>query len=381
MKPIYLDYNASTPILPEVQNAMLPYLQEHFGNPSSSHFFGIKARQALQNARIQVAEMLEAEPNEIIFTSGGTESNNLAIQGAAFANKAKGNHIITSQIEHPAVTEVCRFLETKGFRITYLAVDEFGVVEVEELRKELCDETILVSIMQANNEVGTIQPIEEIAEILKGKNIIFHTDAAQSIGKIPVSVQDLGVDLLSLAGHKCYAPKGVGALYIRNGVNLQKILQGAEQEKNLRPGTENVLEIVGLGKAAEMIDYELFSQTKKMQLLKTYFLEKLRSEFPNCKINGHPTKCLPNTINVSFPNQTAAAVLSELKKVAASSGAACHSGVDMVSPVLLAMKVPPNCIEGAIRFSFGWQTTKAELDEAVSSLKEVINRNANETKK
>jgi cysteine desulfurase len=249
------------------------------------------------------------------------------------------------------------------------------------LRKELCDETILVSTMQANNEVGTIQPIEEIAEILKGKNIIFHTDAAQSIGKIPVSVQDLGVDLLSLAGHKCYAPKGVGALYIRNGVNLQKILQGAEQEKNLRPGTENVLEIVGLGKAAEMIDYELFSQTKKMQLLKTYFLEKLRSEFPNCKINGHPTKCLPNTINVSFPNQTAAAVLSELKKVAASSGAACHSGVDMVSPVLLAMKVPPNCIEGAIRFSFGWQTTKAELDEAVSSLKEVINMNANETKK
>jgi cysteine desulfurase len=379
MKPIYLDYNASTPILPEVQKAMLPFLQEHFGNPSSSHFYGIKTRQALQNARMQIAELLEAEPNEIIFTSGGTESNNLALQGAAFANRDKGNHIITSQIEHPAVMEVCRFLETKGFRISYLPVDEFGTVAVEQLQKELCDETILVSIMHSNNEVGTIQPIREISDILKGKKIIFHTDAAQSIGKIPVSVKDLGVDMLTMAGHKCYAPKGVGVLFVKHNISIQKILHGAEQEKNFRPGTENILEIVGLGKAAELIDYELSTQSQKMLLLKEYFIKKLQQEFPNAKINGHPTKCLPNTINVSFPGFSAADILSQLQNVAASAGAACHSGVTMASAVLQAMKVPAHLAEGAIRFSLGWLTTQAEIEETVVSLKNMIKGNEYET--
>lgn len=372
MKPIYLDYNASTPILPEVQNAMLPFLQEHFGNPSSSHDYGRQTQIAIQNARRQVADLLEAEPNEIIFTSGGTESNNLAIQGAAFANAKKGNHIITTQIEHPAVMEVCKFLENKGFRISYLSVDEFGLVSLVKLKEELCDETILVSVMHANNEVGTIQPIEEISEILKGKNVIFHTDAAQSVGKIPVSVRELGVDLLSLAGHKCYAPKGVGALFVKNGISLQKILYGAEQEKNLRPGTENILEIVGLGKAAEIIDHELADNIKKMQFLRKFFIEKLQHDFPKIKINGHPAKCLPNTINVSFPDQSAPEILAELKNVAASAGAACHSGINMVSTVLQAMQVPQNYAEGAIRFSLGWQTTQSEIEEAIYSLRKVI---------
>ncbi|HHH53100.1 MAG TPA: cysteine desulfurase, partial [Bacteroidetes bacterium] len=247
MNPIYLDFNATTPIAKEVADAMRPFLDEYFGNPSSVHTYGIKTKLAVENARSQIAKLINCEPSEIIFTSGGTESNNFAIRGIVFANKDKGNHIITSSVEHPAVFEVCKYLEKFGFEITYLPVDQYGMVSPDDLKKAIRKETILVSIMHANNEVGTIQPIKELAQIAKDSNIFFHSDAAQSLGKIPVDVKDMDVDLLSIAGHKLYAPKGIGALYVKNGVKLEKLIYGADHEQNMRAGTENVLEIVGLG--------------------------------------------------------------------------------------------------------------------------------------
>ncbi|MBN1163175.1 MAG: cysteine desulfurase, partial [Candidatus Krumholzibacteriota bacterium] len=301
MPPIYLDYNATTPLAPEVISAMRPFLDGYFGNPSSSHWFGRQARRAVTEARIRLAGLLGCGPEELIFTSGGSESNNLALQGAARALREKGNHIITSSIEHPAVTEVCRYLEDNGFRVTYLPVDETGLVSVRDFREALTNGTILASIMHANNEVGTIQPIAELAAAARERGVIFHSDAAQSVGKVTVNVRELGVDMLSVAGHKFYAPKGIGALYIRTGVPLSKLIHGADHERNLRAGTENVLEIAGLGKAAQIAQRDLDENYSHMRKLRDRLQEGLLSAFPDSKVNGDLEKRLPNTLSISFP--------------------------------------------------------------------------------
>jgi cysteine desulfurase len=279
-KPVYLDYNATTPIDPAVAEAMMPFINTHFGNPSSSHLFGTEAKRALEKARKQVAEMLGCGVDEIIFTSGGSESNNYAIRGAAFANRNKGNHIITSSVEHPAVTEVCSFLERNGFKVTYLPVDEYGMVDPQSVLDAITPQTILITIMHANNEVGTIQPINEIGIIAKEHGILFHSDCAQSIGKIPVNVNEMNVELLSIAGHKFYAPKGIGALYIRSGVKLEKLIYGADHEMNLRAGTENVIEIVSLGEACKMISDKLLAYSKHLEKMRDRLETELRNKFP-----------------------------------------------------------------------------------------------------
>lgn len=374
MKPIYLDYNATTPIDPEVAAAMRPFLEEHFGNPSSSHWYGVQAKKALANARRQTAQLLNCQPEELIFTSGGSESNNLAIKGAAFAYRDKGNHIITSQIEHPAVTEVCKYLEERGFRVAYLPVDESGLVDPAALESAITPQTILITIMHANNEVGTIQPIAEIARIARARGVLFHTDAAQSVGKIPTRVDELGVDLLSVAGHKLYAPKGIGALFIRKGVRLQKQIHGADHEQNRRAGTENVLLAVGLGKACEIAGRDLKKNAAHMQELRDRLFRRLKEKLPRIKLNGHPEKRLPNTLNLSFPNLEANTLLAELEGVAASAGAACHSDSVDVSPTLAAMKVALPYAMGTVRFSTGKMTTAEEIDRAAELVLETVRR-------
>jgi len=374
MKQIYLDYNATTPIDPEVAKTMRPYLDQYFGNPSSSHLFGIQTRKAVEKARIQIAEMLNCFTDEIIFTSGGTESNNYAIKGIAFVNRAKGNHIITSSIEHPAVIEVCRFLETEGYAVTYLPVDEFGLINIEDLKKAIKPQTILISIMHANNEVGTIQPISEIAQIAKENNVYLHTDAAQSMGKIPVKVNDLGIDLLSIAGHKLYAPKGVGAIYIRRGTKLAKLMHGADHEQNLRAGTENVLEIVGLGKACEIADRDISDNMIHLKKMRDKLHNGILDKFPKIKLNGHPEKRLPNTLSISFQNLEVNQILSEMEGIAASAGAACHSDSIKVSTVLSAMKVPLDFAMGTIRFSTGKMTTEDEIENTIDTITKTIQK-------
>jgi cysteine desulfurase NifS/selenium donor protein len=368
MEPIYLDYNATTPIAKEVADEMRPYLDSYFGNPSSVHAYGVKTKLAVEKARMQIAELLNCEPSEIVFTSGGTESNNYAIKGIAFANKDKGNHIITTSIEHPAVFEVCKYLEKFGFEISYLPVDEFGSINPNDLEKAIKAETILISVMHANNEVGTIQPIAEIAAIAKKNNIIVHTDAAQSIGKIKADVKELGIDLLSIAGHKLYAPKGIGALYIKNGVKLEKLIHGADHEQNLRAGTENVLEIVGLGKAAEIAHSNLKENASFYQKTRDYLYSLLKEALPQIKLNGHPEKRLPNTLSISFPKIEANTLISRLEGVAASAGAACHAESIDVSAVLQAMLVPLDYAMGTIRFSTGRGNTLAEMKKAADEI-------------
>ena len=370
--PIYLDYNATTPVAPEVAEAMRPFLDEMFGNPSSAHAFGVSTKKAVENSRRHVAALLNCFPDEIIFTSGGSESNNYAIKGAAYQNRNRGNHIITTEIEHPAVTEVCHFLASQGFKITFVKVDEFGMVHPADIEKAITASTILISVMHANNEVGTIQPIAEIGEIARKHQIIFHCDAAQSVGKIETDVRNLGVDLLSVAGHKFYAPKGIGALFIRRGVKLQKLIHGADHEQNLRAGTENVLEIAGIGKAAEIAKRDLEKNAKHSILLRDRLFERLKNGFPEIKLNGHPEKRLPNTLNVSFLKVEANTLLSELAGVAASAGAACHSENVDVSPVLTAMKVPLDFAMGTVRFSTGKFLTIAEIDEATGIILKAV---------
>lgn len=365
-KPIYLDYNATTPHAAEVIEAMRPYLEEYFGNPSSSHWYGASAKKAVEEARGHVANLINAKTQEIIFTSGGTESNNFAIKGAALSQKEKGNHIITSVIEHPAVIKVCQFLENNGFQITYLPVDGYGMINLGDMEKAITPKTTLITIMHGNNEVGTIQPLEEIAGIAKKKKIIFHTDAAQSIGKIPADVDILGVDLLSIAGHKVYAPKGIGALYVRNGVKLENLIHGAGQEGGWRPGTENVLEIVGLGKACEIARRDLRENALHMKKMRDRLYEGLKDAWRDIQINGHPEKRLPNTLNVSFYGMEANKLLSEImERVAASAGAACHSGGVEVSDVIKAMNVPIEWAKGALRFSTGRMTTFKEIERSI----------------
>ena len=364
-KPIYLDYNATTPHDPEVIEAMRPYFEEEFGNPSSSHYYGSRPRQAVARARRQVASLLSCEPEEIIFTSGGTESNNFAIKGCAATFGHKGNHIVTSQIEHPAVVEVCRFLETAGFEISYLPVDEFGMVNMADVKAAIKKNTILISIMHANNEVGTIEPIAEIAKLAKAHGIIFHTDAAQSAGKISVDVKALGVDLLSIAGHKVYAPKGVGALYIRRGLSPGRLMHGAGQEMTKRPGTENVLEIAGLGTACEIAGRDLDKNMKHMQAMRARLYAGIKKGCDQIKINGHPQKRLPNTLSISFFNLEANRILDAIgSEVAASAGAACHSDTVQISDVLKAMALPPDWAKGTLRLTTGRMTTGEEVDKA-----------------
>jgi len=370
-KRIYLDFNGSTPIDPEVAEAMRPFLTQHFGNPSSHHWAGESAKEAVEHARRQVADLLQCNPHEIVFTSGGSESNNHVIKGVFFALREKGNHIITSRIEHPAVINPCRFLEKLGAEVTYVGVDRYGRVNPEDVEKAITGKTILITVMHANNEVGTIQPIEEISKIAREHGILFHTDAAQSVGKLRTNVDDLGVDLLSVAGHKLYAPKGVGALYIRKGTPIEPLIHGAGHESGRRAGTENVLLIVGLGKACEI--GRKYLEDDKIRDLKDRFWELLQEKFGSgVVLNGHPTHRLPNTLNVSFVGKVGGEILSQLDGVAASTGAACHSGSVELSPVLKAMGVSLEVGMGAIRFSLGRTTTLQELKIVIKLLKNTL---------
>ncbi len=359
---IYLDYNASTPIAPEVAEAMRPFLADHYGNPSSGHWAGAPAKQAVEKARGQIAGFLGCLPGEVIFTSGGTEANNQAIKGAFFSLRNRGTHIVTTQIEHPATLQPCRFLERLGAQVTYLPVDSTGLVDPADVRNAITPGTILVSVMHANNEVGTIQPIAEIARITRERGVLFHSDAAQSVGKIPTNVPTLGVDLLSVAGHKLYAPKGVGALYLRQGLQLEPLMHGAGHEAGQRAGTENVLLDVALGAACELAAVDLESRRARLTELRDYLHLGLKDLFgKDVQLNGHPTERLPNTLNVGFAGHMGGEVLAALEGVAASTGSACQSGRREMSPVLKAMGVSEAVGLGSVRFSIGRWTTFEEL--------------------
>ncbi len=373
-KPVYLDYNATTPVDAAVLAVMKPYLEELFGNPSSSHYYGMMARRAIEEARAQVAALLHCATDEIIFTSGGTESNNFAIKGAALAGRHKGNQIITSSIEHPAVTEVCRYLESQGFKVTYLPVDDDGLVDPGDLEQALTAATVLVTVMHANNEVGTIQPIEQLAAICSDHGVLFHTDAAQSAGKIMTDVGVLGVDLLSLAGHKLYAPKGVGALYVRRGVALQKLIHGADHELDRRAGTENVPEIAGLGKACEIAARDMDFNMRHMKMMRDMLHDRLSESLDDLRLNGHPERRLPNTLSLGFGGVNATTLLGQLQEVAASAGAACHVGSEVMSATLAAMHVPSRYAAGTIRFSVGKFTTADEIERAAGEIIKTVNR-------
>ena len=369
---IYLDYNATTPIDESVSKAMLPYITQHFGNPSSGHEYGRIAKAAVETARGQVASLINAEPDEIYFTSGGSESNNTAIKGAAWHNSKRGNQIITSAIEHPAVLNVCEWLRLQGFDIVYLPVDAYGRVRPADLEAAMTSQTILVSIMHANNEVGTIQPIRELAEISHRHDALFHTDAAQTAGKISVDVRDLGVDFLTIVGHKMHAPKGIGALYMRRGLSIESLIHGAGHERGLRAGTENVVFDVALGRACEIAQARLADTSVKD--LTDYFQDKLHSKFDDrIVLNGHPTERLPNTLNVSFLGWNGHELLARLPEIAASTGSACHSGETALSPVLKAMKVSPERGRGAVRFSLGRYTQNSEIDQVIDQISRTIN--------
>ena len=363
-KLIYLDYNATTPIAPEVAQEMKPFLDVYFGNPSSSHKFGMEAKMAVEKARTRLANLLHCKSEEVVFTSGGSESNNYAIKGAAMSHRHKGNHIITSSVEHPAVIEVCRYLEKNGFEVTYLPVDEEGLLHPQTLEKAMRRDTILVTIMHANNEVGVIQPIKRLSEIAHHHGAIFHTDAAQSVGKIETDVEELGVDLMSVAAHKFYGPKGIGALYIRSGVELEKLIHGADHERNHRAGTENILEIAGIGKAAEIALRDLDKNQKHYAQMRDLLQEKLIGGIPDIKINSNKVNRLPNTLSVSIPKVEANTLLDELEGLAASAGAACHTDNIDVSAVLEAMMVPLEYAMGTIRFSTGRSTNAKEIETA-----------------
>jgi len=368
---IYLDFNASTPIAPEVADAMRGVLAEPFGNPSSQHWAGEPAIRALEEARAQVAVLLECRPNEIVFTSGGSESNNHALKGVFFAKGKAKAHFITTQVEHPAVINPCRFLERLGAITTCLPVDGFGRVDPDDARRAITPETILISVMHANNEVGTIQPISEIARIAHEHDILFHTDAAQSVGKVATRTGELGVDLLSVAGHKLYGPKGVGALFVREHVRLEPLIHGAGHELGRRAGTENILLDVGLGAAC--VTSQSWLGMESVRQLRDLFWTMLQDAFgARIALNGHPTERLPNTLNVSFIGRAGSEILGRMENVAASTGSACHSGSVELSPVLQAMKIPPQIGIGAIRFSLGRTTTREEIEATVALLTKAV---------
>ncbi len=371
-RPIYLDYNATTPIDPLVAEAMLPFIHINFGNPSSNHQFGKRAKDAIEHGRSQVAEMLGCHTHEIIFTSGGTESNNLAIKGTVRENLAEGSHIITSAIEHPAVLEVCKALKNNGVAVTILPVDELGRVDPADVEDAIQENTILISIMHANNEIGTIEPISEIANIAHSHNIVLHTDASQSIGKIPVDVNKLDADLLTIAGHKLYAPKGIGALFIRDGIKLEKLMHGASHEMNMRPGTENVIGIVGLGIACELISLHLHSYAAHYALLRDQLESALRDSDIDMHINGDTANRLPNTSSASFYGLKANEIIDRLEGLAVSAGAACHAENVSVSHVLEAIRIPIDYASGTIRFSTGRGTEKQDITQASKEILDVV---------
>ncbi|MBM3993025.1 MAG: cysteine desulfurase [Planctomycetes bacterium] len=371
MQPIYLDYNATTPIDPAVLEAMTPYLQTDFGNPSSTHVYGKTAHDAVERARAQVASLIGAQPDEIVFTGGGTEASNHAIKGAVYASMSgffarwfTSPHVIISDIEHPATLQPCAFLKRLGCKITSLGVDRYGSVDPFAVENNIGGSTSLVSIMHANNEVGTIQPIRDIAQFAKARGVLVHTDAAQSLGKIPVNVNDLDVDLLSIAGHKLYAPKGIGALYIRRGAKIESLMHGAGHEAGRRAGTENVPYIVGLGKACEVIQQNP-SLAQRMKGLRDRLYDRLHQALGDrIVLNGHPDLRLPNTLNINILGQIGADFLKKVPEIAASTGSACHEGSITQSPVLCAMGVPPEIGQGAVRLSVGRFTTEEEIDRA-----------------
>ncbi len=374
-RPIYLDYNGTTPHAPEVIEAMRPFLETEFGNPSSGHWYGIAPKKAVMTARSKVAGILGCTPSEVLFTSGGTESNNHALKSIGGARYAKGTHFITSSIEHPAILEVCRFMEGHGFAVTILPVDTDGLINVSDVAAAIRPDTIMISIMHANNEVGTIQPITEIAALARRHGILTHTDAAQSVGKIPTLVHDLDVDLLSLAGHKIYAPKGVGALYIRDGVETKNFCHGAGQESGRRAGTENVLEIVGLGKACEIAAAEMKNHAEHMRKMRDRLEDGLAAALDEVRFNGHRQLRLPNTCSVSFKDLEANRILEEIGlDVAASAGAACHADHVDISHVLRAMQVPEQWAKGTLRFTTGRYTTAEEIDRALEVIVVAVKR-------
>jgi cysteine desulfurase len=376
MKPIYLDCNATTPLDPAVVESMIPYLREHYGNPSSAHALGKKTREAVEQARQQVADLLNAQPGEIVFTGGGSEASNLALKGVAFANLrgffgrwAGGAHLVISAVEHPATTQPCEFLKRLGCRVTVVPVDGHGCVDPDAVRQAIAKGASLVSIMHSNNEVGTLQPIKEIAALTCAKGVLLHTDAAQSTGKLPLDVRDLGVDLLTVAGHKLYAPKGVGVLYVRRGVKLEPLVHGAGHEGGRRAGTENVPYIVGLGMACEIARRSLPMATEHLRRLRDRLWDRLRAGLGDrISLNGHPERRLPNTLNVNFADCVGSELLEKTPEVAASTGSACHEGRVTQSPVLCAMGVPPALGRGALRLTVGRFTTEDEIDCAASAL-------------
>lgn len=376
MRRIYFDHSATTPVDKGVAAAMLEYMTEKYGNPSSIHLFGREVRKAVDEARESVASLLGANANEIFFTSGGTEADNLALKGIAYANRKKGNHIITTTIEHHAILHTCEFLAKQGFDITYLPVDENAMVRIEDIKNAITDKTILISIMFLNNEVGTIQPIKEIGKLAHEHGIYFHTDAVQAVGNYPIDVQEDNIDLLSMSGHKFYGPKGIGALYVRKGVRIESQLQGGGQERNLRAGTENVPGIVGLGKAAELAKREMNTKIQHVTALRDKLISGLQQQIPHIKLNGHPTLRAPGNVNFSFLYVEGESLLLnlDLKGIAASSGSACTSGALNPSHVLLAMGLSHEVAHGSLRISLGRDNTEEEIDYCLEVLPEIIGR-------
>ena len=374
MDRIYLDNAATTAVSPEVLEAMLPYFTQCFGNPSSIHSTGRDARRVVDAARRQVAAAIGAQPQEIYFTAGGSESDNWAIKGTAFAKKSRGNHIITSAIEHHAVLHTCAWLEKQGFEVTYLPVDEFGRVRVEDVEKAITDKTILITIMAANNEIGTIQPIAEIGKLAHDKGILFHTDAVQAIGAMPIDVNAMHIDMLSMSGHKFHGPKGIGALYIRKGVKIDQYLHGGAQERGQRAGTENLAGIVGMGKAIEIATQHLEENAARLTVLRDKLIDGILAEIPDVRLNGHRTQRLPNNVNVSVRYVEGEALLLrlDLAGIAGSSGSACTSGSLDPSHVLLAIGLPHEIAHGSLRLSLGTDTTEAEIDEVLDKLPGIV---------
>ena len=376
MRKVYFDHSATTPVHPAVAEDMIQYITGHFGNPSSVHSYGRDARKAVEDAREKVARGIGAQPEEIVFTAGGTESDNMAIRGVARANRAQGNHIITSAVEHHAILDTCQALEKDGFELTVLPVDEYGLVRVEDVAGAIGDQTILISIMHANNEVGAIEPIGEIGRLARERGVLMHTDAVQSIGKIPVHVEELKVDFLSLSGHKIYGPKGVGALYIRKGARWQPIDFGGGQERKRRPGTENVAGIVGLGKAMELAAADLDEESSRLLQLRDKLIQRVLEKVPNVRLNGHPNLRLPNHVNFSFEFIEGESLLLSLdmQGIAASSGSACTSGSLSPSHVLTAMGIPNEIAQGSLRLTLGRDNTEEDVETFIAVLPPIVER-------
>ena len=376
MKRIYLDNAATTPVDPRVLEEMLPYFTEKFGNPSSVYQEGREARRAVEAARLQIAQAINADPKEIYFTAGGSESDNWAIKGVALKNRKRGNHIITTAIEHHAVLHTCEYLEKQGFEITYLPVDDKGMISLDDLKAAIKDETILVSVMFANNEIGTVEPIKEIGEIVKAKGIIFHTDAVQAFGNVPIDVKDLNVDLMSMSSHKVYGPKGIGALYIRKGVPIDNLIHGGAQERRRRAGTENTASIVGFGKAAELAARDLTKNIEHMKTLRDALIAGVMAKIPQVRLNGHPEKRLPGNANFCFDYIEGESILLslDLVGVAGSSGSACTSGSLDPSHVLLAIGLPAGVAHGSLRLTIGKSTTMEDINYVVDNLVNIIER-------